>query len=308
LPKRAELLTFLRSFFRQHAVMEVDTPVVSSATVTDVNIDSIPARVSGVNCYLQTSPEYFMKRLLAAGVGDIYYLGKAFRDAELGPRHNPEFTLLEWYRLGWNEFQLMQEIEQLIILAFQRVDRPQPVVAQISYRDCFKEVLGLDPHKSSLKELQQLAVNRGYSDWGNESRANCLDLLFSELIEPNLPEGLVFIYDYPVCQSALAQTKLDTDDCLVSRRFEVFLDRMELANGYYELTDSSEQRQRFESDIEARAVAQKTDVAMDEKFNNAMLAGLPQCSGVALGVDRLLMQLHGLQSIDKALPFAWDRC
>ena len=298
----------LRSFFQRHAVMEVDTPIVSCATVTDLNIDSISATVSGVNCYLQTSPEYFMKRLLASGVGDIYYLGKAFRDAELGPRHNPEFTLLEWYRLNWDEFELMKEIEQLIALAFQLADRCQPLVTQKSYRECVADALGIDPHTSNLEDLQQLAVERGYPDWRDENRANCLDLLFSELVEPNLPEGLVFIYDYPACQSALAQTKLDTDNCLVSRRFEVFLNRMELANGYYELTDSSEQRQRFESDIEARAAAQKADVAMDEKFNSAILAGLPQCSGVALGVDRLLMQLYGQQSIDKVLPFAWDRC
>jgi len=306
--KRAKLLAFLRIFFAQRDVVEVDTPVLSTTSVTDTNIDSISAQVNGANCYLQTSPEYFMKRMLASGVGDIYYLGKAFRDGEQGPRHNPEFTLLEWYRIGWDEIQLMQEIEDLFSLLFQYIDRAQPRVSRISYGHAFRERFNADPHQCDLQTLQRLAVDLGYQNWGNESRANCLDLLFSEKVEPKLPDGLVFVYDYPACQAALSQTQSDCSDRLVSRRFEVFLDRMELANGYFELTDASEQQQRFEADLMARVDAQKPSLAVDEKLHRAMQAGLPSCAGVALGVDRLLMQLYGATSIDEVLSFGWERC
>jgi len=288
--------------------MEVDTPTLARASVTDTNIHSIAASANGDSCYLQTSPEYFMKRMLASGIGDIYYLGKVFRDGEQGSRHNPEFTLLEWYRVGWDEHQLMAEIEALIGLLLQQLDRPELAVSRISYRDCFIEAFNIDPHHCALAELQELAVNLGYPSWCNESRANCLDLLFSEKIEPKLPDGLVFVYDYPACQAALAQTKLYGDGALVSRRFEVFLNRMELANGYFELTDAAEQRQRFEEDLMARAAAQRSQVPLDNNLHQAMQAGLPSCAGVALGVDRLLMQLYGIKSIDRVLAFGWERC
>ena len=298
----------LRDFFAQREVMEVDTPTLAKTSVTDTNIHSIMAKVNGDSGYLQTSPEYFMKRMLASGVGDIYYLGKAFRDGEQGPRHNPEFTLLEWYRIGWDEHQLMAEIEELIHLLLQQLDRPEIAVSRISYRDCFMEAFTIDPHHCALADLQELAVNLGYPSWCDESRANCLDLLFSEKIEPTLPDGLVFVHDYPACQSALAQTKLYDDGAVVSRRFEVFLNRMELANGYFELTDAAEQRQRFEQDLLARAVTQKSQIPLDNNLHQAMQAGLPSCAGVALGVDRLLMQLYGVTSISDVIAFNWDRC
>ena len=308
LHQRAELLARLRGFFAERDALEVDVPSLAASSVTDINIESIGAQVKGVKAYLQTSPEYFMKRMLASGLGDIYYLGKAFRDGEQGLRHNPEFTLLEWYRIGWDETQLMREIEELITLVYKDIDRPQLKVSYISYEDAFKEALAVNPHHCSLEILQQLAVNMGHQHWSNESRANCLDLLFSQIIEPQLSDGLVFIYDYPACQAALSQIKSDPEDNLVSRRFEVFLNRMEIANGYFELTDAVEQQRRFEADQLARAKMHKSPVAVDKHLHRAMQSGLPSCSGVALGVDRLLMQMCDIASIDDVLPFSWERC
>ena len=306
--KRAQLLADLRGFFAARNAVEVEVPVLATSAVTDINIDSISAQVNGIKAYLQTSPEYFLKRLLASGFGDIYYLGKAFRDGEQGLRHNPEFTLLEWYRIGWDETQLMQEIEELITLVFQHIDRPQPTISYISYADAFESTLGVNPHSCSLQVLRQLAVDMGHQDWSNESRPNCLDLLFSQKVESQLSDGLVFVYDYPSCQAALSQIKSDRENNLVSRRFEVFLNHMELANGYFELTDAVQQQQRFEGDLLARAGAQKLPVALDKNLHSAMQAGLPNCSGVALGVDRLLMQMYDISSINEVLSFSWERC
>ena len=288
--------------------MEVDTPILAKTSVTDININSIEARVNNTQSYLKTSPEYFMKRLLAAGIGDIYYLGKVFRDGEQGPRHNPEFTLLEWYRLNWDEHQLMSEVAELITHLYQSQAQIEPQVSNLSYAECFSEVFNIDPHSCQLEELQALAVDIGAESWAEETRANCLDLLFSERVEPHLPSGLVFVYDYPACQAALAQTKLCDDGTLVSRRFEVFLNRMELANGYFELTDAAQQRQRFETDNSTRSIMHKKQMPLDNNLHQAMQAGLPSCAGVALGVDRLLMQLYGIKSIDKVLAFDWERC
>jgi lysyl-tRNA synthetase class 2 len=298
----------LRGFFAQRSLMEVDTPILAKTSVTDININSIEARVNNTQSYLQTSPEYFMKRLLAAGIGDIYYLGKVFRDGEQGPRHNPEFTLLEWYRLNWDEYQLMGEVAELITHLYQSQDQVEPQISNLSYAECFSGVFSIDPHSCQLEELQALAVDIGAESWAEETRANCLDLLFSERVEPHLPSGLVFVYDYPACQAALAQTKLCDDGTLVSRRFEAFLNRMELANGYFELTDAAQQRQRFETDNSIRSIMHKKQMPLDNNLHQAMQAGLPSCAGVALGVDRLLMQLYGIKSIDKVLAFDWERC
>ena len=305
---RSELLQNLRSFLQQRQVLEVDVPVLGSTTVTDSNIESIKASVSGNSAYLQTSPEYFMKRLLAAGSGDIFCLGKSFRDAEIGRRHNPEFTMLEWYRCGWNEHQLMDEVAELIgQIANARSEAPL-VITKASYRDCFKSVFGIDPHTTELVTLQQMAAELGSESWAEESRANCLDLLFSLKVEAQLPDGLVLIYDYPACQAALAQIHLDTQGQSVSRRFEAFFDRMELANGYMELTDAREQRQRFDKDRSQRQTGDKPEIAVDEKLMAALNQGLPSCAGVALGIDRLLMQLQGAVSLDEVMVFSWSRC
>lgn len=305
---RSELLQSLRSFFQQRQVLEVDVPVLARSTVTDINIESISTLVSGNSGYLQTSPEYFMKRLLAAGSGDIFCLGKAFRDAESGRRHNPEFTLLEWYRCGWDEHQLMAEVAELISQLANVGADTQLVVTKLSYGECFKSVLGVDPHSAKIASLQQMAVEASSESWAQESRANCLDLLFSLNVEPQLPNGLVFIYDYPACQAALAQLHLNAQGQLVSRRFEAFFNSMELANGYMELTDAVQQRERFEKETDQRSAQNKPAVAIDEKLMAALDSGLPPCAGVALGVDRLLMQLLRADSIDQAMAFSWQRC
>lgn len=303
LRQRSRLLAELRSFFQQRQFLEVDVPVLATATVTDRNIESISAKVSGVSGYLQTSPEYFMKRLLAAGSGDIFCLGKAFRNGEAGTRHNPEFTMLEWYRCGWDEHQLMDEVAALVCGL-----SPTSEVHKVSYGDLFFEHLQIDPHQAELSRLQALAVAASSSAWSNESRANCLDLLFSLLIEPKLAHGLVFVFDYPACQAALAKCHRDSQGRLVSRRFEAFLNCLELANGYFELTDAGEQAERFVDDQQAREIAGKPCIDVDQRLLGALQAGLPDCSGVALGVDRLLMQLEKVDSIDQVMPFSWDRC
>ena len=308
LQMRANLLAFLRAYFAEQSVMEVDPPLLATTSVTDINIESIGAQAMGQSCFLQTSPEFFMKRLLASGAGDIYSLGKVFREAEQGSRHNPEFTLLEWYRLDWDEFQLISEVENLVIGAYQNIQNIQIPVSRINYGDCFEQTLGIDPHKTKLSTLQSLVEEKGYPQWGSETRANCLDLLFTEFVEPKLSKGLVTVHDYPACQAALAQTYKDAKGRLVSRRFESFLNGLELANGYFELTDAEQQSQRFQQDVEQRQQANKPVMSIDAKLDQAMRQGLPSCSGVALGVDRLLMQLSEAQSINEVLAFPWDRC
>ena len=303
LRQRSRVLAKLRDFFQQRQVMEVDVPLLSRATVTDHNIDSIQARNADVAAYLQTSPEYFMKRLLAAGSGDIYSLGKAFRDAENGRRHNPEFTMLEWYRCGWDEHQLMDEVAELIVSLV-----PETGVRRYSYADVFIQHLQVDPHFADLADLQRMAVIAGSEAWADETRANCLDLLFSVLIEPQLDDGLVLVYDYPACQAALAKCAEDSQGRQISRRFEGFLNRVELANGYCELTDATEQASRFAEDQRLRKLSGKAPVTADSQLLAAMEAGLPECAGVAMGVDRLLMQLQGADSIDQVMPFSWERC
>lgn len=303
LRQRSRVLALLRDFFQQRKVMEVDVPLLSRATVTDFNIDSIQALNANDAAYLQTSPEYFMKRLLASGSGDIYSLGKAFRSAESGRRHNPEFTLLEWYRCGWDEHRLMDEVAELIAILV-----PDIAVRRCSYADVFIQHLQVDPHLIDLAELQGLAVSASSEAWAGETRANCLDLLFSVLIEPQLEDGLVLVYDYPACQAALAKCAEDIQGRRISRRFEAFLNRVELANGYCELTDAGEQAGRFAEDQRLRKQSGKAAVAADQHLLAAMEAGLPESAGVAMGVDRLMMQLQGADSIDQVMPFSWKRC
>ena len=219
LRQRSRVLAELRGFFQQRNLLEVDVPVLSTTSVTDRNIESISALMSGsdITGYLQTSPEYFMKRLLAAGSGDIFCLGKAFRSGEAGIRHNPEFTLLEWYRCGWDEHQLMAELGELIETLL-----PTVAINKYSYAELFAKYFNIDPHQAELSSLQKLAVEAGSSAWSDDSRANCLDLLFSVVIEPQLDDGLVLVYDYPACQAALAKCYSDAQGRRVSRRFEAF--------------------------------------------------------------------------------------
>ncbi|WIO74732.1 EF-P lysine aminoacylase EpmA [Porticoccaceae bacterium LTM1] len=303
LKKRAELFRKIRRFFDSREIYEVDVPLLGARGVTDLHIDCIEARCKGDIHYLQSSPEYFMKRLLAAGSGDIYFLGKAFRDGEAGRRHNPEFTMLEWYRVGWDEHRLMDEVVELIrFLAGDEI-----AITKLDYRNAFHAALGVDPHTAELPELQRLAAETAGSESFYEDRSTCLDLIFSLKVEPKLPAGLTLIYGYPQCQAALAKIESDAQGQLVARRFEAFLNGVELANGYFELTTADDQAQRFEKDREQRRESCKRDMQADEKLLAALRAGFPNCAGVALGVDRLLMQLLNTDSIESVNAFPFSR-
>ena len=300
LKSRAELLSSVRQFFLAAGVMEVDVPVLSETGVTDLNIDCIQAEVFGKTRYLQSSPEYYMKRLLASDLGSIYYLGKAFRNSEFGRRHQPEFTMLEWYRPGWDEHQLINEVTEL--LQYLGLDAGSPKI--IRYEELFEQIIGLNPHQTSLLDIQVFASDLAGNDFSGESRSTCLDLIFSIAVEPKLAEGLVFVHDYPACQSALAQLGQDIDGNTIARRFEAYLNGMELANGYYELVDAVELKSRFDADRALRKAAGKPSMTEDQALLAAMKSGLPPCAGVALGVDRLLMQLLNIDDISRVLAFS----
>lgn len=308
LKRRAQMMASIRHFFSRRSVLEVDVPLLSSSTVTDINIESISAKVCGSKGYLQTSPEYFMKRLLASGSGDIYSMSKAFRDGEVGSKHNPEFTMLEWYRCGWDEHQLIDEVIDLISSVISAPENVTIDITKISYIDCFVHHLGFDPQDADLDRLQEIAAGLASESWSEETRENCLDLIFSLKVEPQLPLGIAIIYDYPECQSALAQFGVNNAGQKVSRRFEVFLNRMEVGNGYLELTDADEQRSRFNRDCINREKSKKSPVNIDIKLLAALEAGLPSCAGVAIGVDRLLMSEAESNSIDEVVSFSWLRC
>ena len=303
LQRRARLLADIRAFFFARNVLEVDVPVLGLRGVTDVHIDLLHV-AEPYAAYLQSSPEYFMKRLLAAGSGSIYCLGKAFRAGELGKRHSPEFTMLEWYRIGWDEHRLVDEVFDL--LADLGLAKEQTKCSKYSYRHIFEEKTGIDPLISEIAPLQRLASEVANRDFSGEYRSVCLDLIFSLLVEPTLPRGVVFVHDYPTCQAALAEIAVDVDGRAIARRFEVFCDGMELGNGYFELTDVRELRERFSADNTQRQKMGKESVVADEKLLAAMAAGLPSCAGVAVGVDRLLMNILGAQHIREVLPFADD--
>lgn len=299
LTRRALLYKDIRAYFSTQNVLEVDVPVLAAHGVTDVHIDNL--QVAGERpLYLQSSPEYFLKRVLASSKRDVYYLGKAFRKGESGVRHHREFTLLEWYRLAWDEQQLMDEVSALLFAVGLERDTE---VHKFSYRDVFLKATGLDPHRASNIQLQNYIDSIAEHDWTDQDRSTCLDFIFSFQVEPNLPMGLVFIDDYPVCQSALARIAKDRHGNPVARRFEAFLNRMEVANGYWELCDADEQRQRFETDNQRRAALGKPLMTVDEDILSALSHGLSECAGVALGLDRVLMQLLGAKHISEVLSF-----
>ncbi|MCU7915431.1 MAG: EF-P lysine aminoacylase GenX [Candidatus Thiodiazotropha sp. (ex Gloverina cf. vestifex)] len=304
---RASLLDRIRDYFRQAGVLEVETPVCSRFGVTDPAIESLttrytgPTAAQGCDLYLQTSPEFPMKRLLAAGSGPIYQICRVFRDGELGRRHHPEFSLLEWYRPGFDHHALMDEVASLI----NRLTQAPLTVEKLSYHEAFDRYLQIDPHTTSLEQLRDCAIEREVAGADNlvmDSRDAWLDLLLSHLIEPHLGEtGMTFLYDYPVSQAALARVKDGTPP--VAERFELYLSGMEIANGFHELLDAGEQRRRFLDDNHRRAAAGIQQIPMDEALIDALASGMPACAGVALGIDRLLMFLTGCNDIRKLLAF-----
>jgi lysyl-tRNA synthetase class 2 len=305
LAARADLNRLIRDFFQHRAVLEVETPLMSRGSGTDPHLAPIVARYGvghggeGAPRYLQTSPEFAMKRLLAAGSGSIYQLGKAFRDGERGPRHNPEFTMLEWYRPGFSLERLMEEVEALVRGVLTLAADPIP---RLSYAALFQRELGIDPHAAPLEQLQALVHARVDRQLELAERDACLDLLYSALIEPALIAP-VFIQDYPASQAALAKTEPDAQGRLVARRFELVIGGLELANGYDELSDATEQARRFEQDGIKRARLGLPEIAADTRLVAALAQGLPACAGVALGVDRLLMLKLGTRNIEDVLAF-----
>ena len=305
LKQRATIMRSIREFFYERNVMEVETPSLSAASVTDVHLASFnttfigPGHAGGLPLFLQTSPEFAMKRLLAAGSGAIFQLCKAFRNEEAGSHHNPEFTMLEWYRPGFDEFALMDEIDELMQLILEVAP-----AERITYQHAFERTLGLDPLTASITQLQQLACEHGFADIAkNETHKDTLlQLLFCMKVEPTIGQDIpCFVYHFPASQAALAQ--ICEHDQRVAGRFELYYKNMELANGFNELTNAKEQAKRFNQDNAYRAASGLKQVPMDTRLIAALEHGLEQCAGVALGIDRLVMLATNKQKIKEVIAF-----
>ncbi|MCW0388991.1 Elongation factor P--(R)-beta-lysine ligase [Xanthomonas sacchari] len=302
---RARLNAAIRGFFAARGVLEVETPMLSAAGNTEPNIDSFQTRFSGhVDAgpalrWLRTSPEYPLKRLLAAGIGDCYELGRVFRNGEAGGRHNPEFTMLEWYRVGWDHRQLIEETVELVRTALALVGR-SATLRVLSYRELFQQGLGLDPFTAPLEALQQ-PLREIRIDADGLGRDDWLDLLMTHRLQPAFPaDRLTVVHDWPASQCALA--RVCDGDPPVAERFELYLGGYELANGYHELKDAAEQRRRFLRDHALRQARGAVLPPLDERLLQALPA-LPDCAGVAVGVDRLLMAMRGTAQIGEVLAY-----
>ena len=285
LARRARFLADIRRFFAERQVLEVDTPLLVAYGVTDVTLHSLAVAEAG---FLITSPEYAMKRLLAAGSGDIYQLSHVFRGEESGRRHLREFTLLEWYRCGFDHHDLIREVAALIAELLDEADLP---VRLTPYGDLFAEGFALDLFAADDAEIAAVARTRfpEAAHW-NMDRDSWLDLLFTHFIEPDLGhEGVQFVVDYPLSQAGLSRSITNAQGQPVAARFEGYITGVEVCNGFWELTDADEQRARFARDNAMRRAAGLLQMPIDETFIAALEAGLPECAGVALGVDRLLM-------------------
>ncbi len=298
---RARMLFSARSFFQDRNIVEVETPLLGNHTVTDLNIDSFELIQNGKSRYLQTSPEYAMKRMLAAGAPDIYQICKSFRLAESGTMHNPEFTLIEWYRLGFSLEQMINETVDLL----QSLLATKAVVEVVSYHDMFKEKVGISLDDASDQDVQTFAVSHGLMKNDLLTYDQSVDFIFSQCVIPKFSShNFTVVTDYPASQAALA--KLNDANDRVSERFEVFYQGVELANGYHELTDPDEQQLRFQNDINQRKVSGKMTVESDQRLLDAMQSGLPDCSGVAVGFDRVMMVKTGAKSISEVMCFDWS--
>ena len=312
---RARLLERIRAFFSERSVLEVETPILSAAAVTDPMLASLATRYTGPRFprgqafYLHTSPEFPMKRLLAAGSGSIYQICKVFRDGEAGRLHNPEFTMLEWYRVGFDHHRLMDEVAELVmqlLAPYLSIETPE----RLSYREAFQRHAGLDPHTASAGDFatsakaHKIGVPPGLLTQNDLSVWR--DLLLTHVVEPMLGQGrLTFIYDYPAAQASLARIQLG--DPPLAARFELYLNGIELANGFHELADADEQRTRFERQLHTSAAGGQPVVPMDERLLAALAQGLPDCAGVALGFDRLVMLAAGSRTIEDVVAFPIDR-
>jgi len=313
LRERARLIATVRAFFAARGIWEVETPVLGQGGSTDVHLVSLSSLArtdkGQRKLWLQTSPEFHMKRLLAADSGPIFQLAKSFRDGEVGARHNIEFTMLEWYRPGFTLAQLIEETTALVEHVLPQ--SPGPVV-YYRYRELFHRHLEVDPFTTSLVTLRSLAAERGNMSaqaLAEEGRDTCLDLLMGMVIEPTLgQQELSVVVDYPASQAALARRHQDADGEWVASRFELYLNGIELANGYDELTDAEEQRQRFDVDNAERRRLGLPEVDVDAHLLAALEQGLPASSGVALGLDRLIQLALGKTRLEEVLAFSTANC
>jgi lysyl-tRNA synthetase class 2 len=300
------MLAAARKFFAARGVLEVDTPILSAAAASDPQIESLATRVKGFATpfYLGSSPEYAMKRLLAAGSGDIYQICKVFRDEERGRWHNPEFTMIEWYRLGFDDSLLMTEVEALVVellSPYRALDRAE----RLSYAAALQLHAGVDAHGSSSRDLADSAARHGITCGADLERDARLDLLMGLVVGPKLGrERPCFVYDYPASQAALARLKPGVPP--VAARFELYVDGLELANGFHELGDVAEQRARFTGDLLLRRARGQAQTPLDERFLAALESGLPECAGVALGFDRLVAVALGASRLADAMAFSID--
>lgn len=308
LRRRAALLDAVRSFFRARGVLEVETPVALSRTVTDVQIESLRLDAAHGARWLHSSPEYPMKRLLAAGSGDIFQVCHVFRAGEASRLHNPEFTMIEWYRLGQTLAPVMQETASLAAALFEAGGAPAAPFEAIAYVEAFRQALSCDPLDAPAARLGALAAQHGLAaaSLATATRNDLLDFLVAAVIGPQLGRGrLTCLHHFPAAQAALAQ--LDADDPRTALRFELYGEGVELANGYVELASAAEQRARFEADLAERRRRGRVTPDIDERLLAAMRAGLPACAGVAMGFDRVAMLALGARHIDDVLAFPWDR-
>jgi len=306
---RAKLLADVRAFFSQRDVLEVDTPVLSHAGNPDIYIESFRTHYQQgdhkQSLYLQTSPEFAMKRLLAAGSGSIYQICKAFRKGEQGRLHNPEFTLLEWYRTGFDHHQLMQEIEDLLI--FTGLLNKDETINKISYQALFERFTGFNPHLVEHKTLTEYIND---SDINLQSQQDLdkdelLALILTHVIEPAIrDEMFIMVYDYPASQASLA--KIRQGEYPVAERFELYGNGVELANGFHELTDAQEQLQRFKHDQIRRETSGQEKTPLDKNLIDALTSGMEPCAGVAIGFDRLLMVAANKPALQDVLAFTFD--
>lgn len=311
---RACLLSRIREFFGERGVLEVETPILARSATTDPGLASLRTRFTGPGSadgrllYLRTSPELEMKRLIASGSGPIYQISRAFRDGEHGARHNPEFTLLEWYRPGFELADIMRESAALAAALVAETRETLPV-EELSYREAFLRHLEIDPLTATVDTLRRCAERHDVPvppRMPADTADPWLDLLVSVCVEPNLGrDRLTLLHHYPASQAALA--RLSPEDPRTAERFELFVDGVELANGFRELTDGEEQRLRLEAENAARRRRGLAEMPVDERFLSALSHGLPDCSGVALGFDRLVMVAAGARDIGAVMAFAFDR-
>lgn len=304
LQQRARMLAGVREFFAARRVLEVETPILSAGAVSDPQIESLETHIAGISAplYMSTSPEYPMKRLLAAGSGDIFQICKVFRDAERGRWHNPEFTLVEWYRLGFDDGALMTEVEALVTVLLAPHRRLESA-ERLTYAEALRRHAGVDAHFDDEAALTRAAQDRGVICQADLDRDAKLDLLMSLIVGPKLGfDRPCFITDYPASQASLARLKHGSPP--VAARFELYVDGIELANGFHELVHGDEQRSRFTQDLATRRARGQATRPLDERLLAALAAGMPDCAGVALGFDRLVAIGLGATRLAEAMAFS----